>query len=336
MQPPDVLIAGAGIIGLSLALELRRRGANVTVLESAVALGGASTAAAGMLASEDPHNPLALHSLARHSLSLYPGFLAHIEELSGQPIPFQTDTTVQYFPDGGTHALSEHSIDPRQLAPALLSAALAASVRIMDHAPVLSIRGSATGIDARFGNGERMQAGEFVHATGAWSLPGLFDYATVSPRKGQMLRITLPAINVLQEVHRAEHVYVVPRTSGPQAGTALIGATVENAGFNVSTQPASLQRLREAASALGPATAFVADAPLLEAWAGLRPSTPDALPLLGPLGPHEWIATGHFRNGILLAPGTAHLLTGLLAGRPAEVDLTPFDPQRFSRSPPLP
>ena len=144
MAEPDFVIAGAGIIGLALALELDRRGVSVVVLERERALAQASTAAAGMLAVDDPSNPPALHALARLSATLYPAFLDRIAELSGLRVPFQTSSTLQAVSDPlldsdplpdptelvpqlvpGDHRftlLAEHSVDPRQLAGALLTA----------------------------------------------------------------------------------------------------------------------------------------------------------------------------------------------------------------------
>ena len=135
MGPPDFCIAGAGVIGLSLALELHDRGATVTVLEQGTPLAQASTAAAGMLAAADSENPLPLKPLANYSLSLYPAYLARIESLSAMRVPFQTAITLQSARssaalDGaatldllpqlvpGNHRflrLDEHSLDPRSL-----------------------------------------------------------------------------------------------------------------------------------------------------------------------------------------------------------------------------
>lgn len=95
MQHPNVCIAGAGIIGLSLALELHHRGANVTVLERSTPLAEASTAAAGMLPANDPHNPAPLQPLANLSLALYPAYLDRLHNLSGIRIPLQTHKTLQ-------------------------------------------------------------------------------------------------------------------------------------------------------------------------------------------------------------------------------------------------
>ena len=118
MAEPDYVIAGAGIIGLSLALELDRRGAKVVVLERDRAMAQASTAAAGMLAVDDPGNPPALHDLAKLSASLYPAFLDRIAELSGILIPFQTTSTLQSVAAGELEPLLLN--DPRELVPQLI------------------------------------------------------------------------------------------------------------------------------------------------------------------------------------------------------------------------
>jgi glycine oxidase len=105
---------------------------------------------------------------------------------------------------------------------------------------------------------------------------------------------------------------------------------VEDAGFDTAVHQRDLDHLRSLAAKLLPALASGREAPLLEAWAGLRPATPDGLPVLGRIGSSsEFVATGHFRNGILLAPATAVLLADLLEGRPPAVDLSAFSPGRF-------
>jgi glycine oxidase len=318
VSAPDVLIAGAGIIGLSLALELHTRGVRVLVLERDTALAHASTAAAGMLAPHDPHNPAALLPLSELSASLYPAYLDRIMKLSGTPVPFQTDTTIQHLPHGQTTHLAEHSIDPRQLASALLAAVRAAGIELRER--------------YEFHHAGAPSASSVIYATGAWT-PGELCHMPIRPRKGQMLRVKLPpGLRDLKEVHRSDDIYIVPRTLGPHAGTALLGATIEDAGFDTSTHPRDLTQLRSLAAGLLPALADEAAAPQLEAWAGLRPHTPDRLPLLGPIetGSRHFLATGHYRNGILLAPATAVLLADLIEGKQPALDLTPFSPARFS------
>ena len=111
---------------------------------------------------------------------------------------------------------------------------------------------------------------------------------------------------------------------------AIIGATVEDDGFDKTVRPADIAHLRALAAKLFPP---IAEAPELETWAGLRPSTPDSLPLLGPIPGQEnqFLATGHYRNGILLAPATARVMAELIMGEPPSVDLAPFSPLRPRR-----
>jgi glycine oxidase len=324
----DVVVVGGGIVGLSIALELERRGATVTVVERGLAVRQTSIAAAGMLAVDDPHNPLPLLPLSRLSASLYPGFLRQIEQHSGTAVPFQTHGAVQHFPDGRITRLAEHSLDPRQLAPALFAAVRAAGVRLVENTSLQSVTEGADGVSLELSDSNPLAADYVVYATGAWT-------PHVTPRKGQMLRVALPSS--LSEVHRNEHVYVVPRTTGPQAGTALIGATVEDAGFDTTVHAADLSALRNLAVELLPWLADEIQTPVVEAWAGLRPATTDGLPLIGAMdrSRRQFVASGHFRNGILLAPGTALVIADLLEQRTEAVDLAPFDlapfdPQRFS------
>jgi glycine oxidase len=133
-----------------------------------------------------------------------------------------------------------------------------------------------------------------------------------------------PETSVLQHVLRAPEVYIVPRSSGK----ILIGATVEDVGFDKSINAATIRELQNAAAKYVPA---LASAPITQSWAGLRPGTPDDLPILGPTdSPCVFIATGHFRNGILLAPITAQIMADLIQGRPSPFDIGPFSPERFS------
>jgi glycine oxidase len=324
----DVAIAGAGLIGLTLALELHARGASVAVFDVARPMCQTSIAAAGMLAADDPHNPPALHGLSSYSLSLYPAFLDRIATLSGMPVPFQTAKTIQHLDGGTTRLLAENSVDPRQLGSAVLHAARQARIALHQEVEQLDVQEQPDGILARPLHGPHLLARQLVHASGAW-FQG--PPAVVKPRKGQMLRVRIPSTFALREVHRSQSIYIVPRTQGPQAGTALIGATDEDAGFDLRTHPSDLDRLRALAANLLPALASAEDAPQVEAWAGLRPRTSDDLPLLGRL-PHsarQWVATGHYRNGILLAPATAVTLADLLEDKSPAVALHPFSPTRF-------
>jgi glycine oxidase len=347
---PDVCIAGAGIIGLCLALELHHRGVSVTVLDRSTPLAEASTAAAGMLAAADPHNPPKLSPLAELSLQLYPAFLDRIRILSNLEVSFQTHTTIQKdigkpwhlrnaldradldrllpgnaFGKRHFYLLDEKSLDPRQLATALLAAVKATTIDLHPNTPVLSIRSIDNSIEIRTPT-TILRAKQFVDCTGAWSsaLSPLAQIPVV-PKKGQMLSVSLPPTLSLPFVVRTPDIYIVPRTCGPNAGRAIIGATIEDAGFDKTLHPSDIAHLRSLAAELLPP---LADAPQLEAWAGLRPATPDGLPLLGALRPGHFLATGHYRDGILLAPATAHVMAQLLVGEIPSIDLAPFSPTR--------
>jgi glycine oxidase len=130
---------------------------------------------------------------------------------------------------------------------------------------------------------------------------------------------------LLQHVLRGPEVYLVPRS----AGKILIGATVEDVGFDKSVNPLVIDHLVSAAAKYLPA---LASAPVIQSWAGLRPGTPDGLPIIGPTStPRLVAATGHFRNGILLAPVTAQIMADLIQGRSAPLDISAFSPARFSK-----
>lgn len=348
----DVCIAGAGIIGLSLALELHRRGLRVTVLDQSMPLSEASSAAAGMLAAADPHNPPQLRALANLSVELYPAFLEQVQQLSGQSVPFQTHTTLQSIPRSSTEnpltasdlshllpslrqgnhrfiLLDEHSLDPRQLGPALLAAVESTSIDLRSHIARVASEVSGDGVRVTTPS-DSFYAHRFIDCTGSWSAstPGI----EIAPKKGQMFYLSLPAHLPLHFVVRTPEVYVVPRTIGPNSGKVLIGATVEDAGFNKTVHIADIRSLRALASNLLP---IFAESEPIESWAGLRPGTSDDLPLLGqhPDKPNHLFATGHYRNGILLAPATARVMAQLVLGEQPVVDLSAMSPARGKPTP---
>lgn len=353
MSQPDICIAGAGIIGLSLALELHTRGARVSVCDQGDPLAEASTAAAGMLATHDPENPRQLLELSKLSLALYPGYLDRLFQLSGLLVPFHTSTTVQGL---GSHRgksarslpvladetlallspglridgqhfvlLSENSLDPRELAAALLTAVRSTSIDLRTQTPVRLVRSDALSVEVHT-NGETIFAGSFVDCTGAWGFsPSIPASLRVIPRKGQMLAVAMPASLPLHVVIRTPNIYIVPRTADPKRARLIIGATVEDAGFDKTVFREDIAKLRSQAVELLPA---LADTEELEAWAGLRPATRDHLPLIGQLKKNHFVATGHYRNGILLAPATARVMAQLLAGERVSTNLSTFSPFR--------
>jgi len=353
MDQPDICIAGAGIIGLSLALELHSRGVRVSVLDQGEPLAEASTAAAGMLAADDPDNLPELQQLSRLSRSLYPRFLDRLFDLSGIAVPLQTSTTLQEIhPRQSTIArdltllsaetlsillpqlkpgsrqfalLDEHSLDPKELAQALLAAVRAAKIDLRSRTPIRFVRATSQCVEVHTAS-EVLSPSQFVDCTGAWGLtPTPPGHVRTLPRKGQMLSVELPRSLPLHLVVRAHDIYIVPRTTGPTAGRAVIGATVEDAGFDKTVYPTEIARLRARATELLP---DLSDAVEIETWAGLRPGTSDGLPLLGQIAEKRFIAAGHYRNGILLAPATAVVMAQLLSGDMPQVDLSEFSPMR--------
>lgn len=166
-------------------------------------------------------------------------------------------------------------------------------------------------------------AAKVVNCGGAWAgQVGPYPFPA-RPVKGQMLCLAMPKRELIRHVIRSPKAYLIPRSDG----RLLVGATVEEAGFDKRTVPETIQRLHHAAVEL---VLKLRDAKILEDWAGLRPGTPDALPILGATAtPGYYVATGHFRDGILLAPITAEVMAAVIEGRTPEHDLTAFSAARF-------
>jgi glycine oxidase len=339
------VIAGAGIIGLACALELAETGFTVTVVERGLAMQEASWAAAGMLAVDDPENPAALLPLSRLSRALYPEFLGRLSALSGVAVPLRTQRTRQKAHSGGGEffLLNEVSLDPRDLCRALPPAVIAAGVQLREQCATVTVtdgRDGTDGLRVELADGSALNADAFVLACGAWSgqvrLPGAAAAMPIAPRKGQMVEVTMEVTgddSRLDTVIRTPALYLVPRGDG----RIVVGATVEDAGFDREVDAAAGDRLIQAAAELWP--------PILRGrvtarWTGLRPAVMrgvgenglngmDSLPVIGRVTPRVYAATGHFRNGILLAPGTARLIGECLRGEGASVPLEPFAASRF-------
>ena len=343
----DVVIAGGGIIGLSLGLELLERGLSVTVIERQRAMSSASWAAGGMLAARDPQNPPALMPLALRSEELYPDYLARIERLSGRRVPMRTQWAMQHLAQprpgaklvGATELkefapglrpgdqvfewLAEGSVDPNDLREALPAAFATAGGVLLEHTEVQRIEADGA-VRVRTSSGH-LCAADFVNCCGAWAgnaVEGL-ERLPVEPVKGQMANLVC-APERLRCVVRAPDVYLIPRGDG----RLTVGATIERVGFDEHVIESTVRNLAAAASRLLPE----ADAPVgMEMWAGLRPGTPDGLPLLGAGEKHHcWHAAGHYRDGILLAPATARVMAQTIAGERPDVALNAYSPTRFA------
>ena len=329
----DAAIVGGGIVGLACALEARRRGLSVCVLERGEAGSGATHAAAGVLAA-DRETP-SFTALARRSAELWPSFAAELgdvgytrcgslalsfdgtrPELEGDWLDGRACRALEpgIADDclGGVLIAADAQVDPRRAVHAL--AALAGDA-LRTNADVVNVGPQ----HVELADGTRLAADRIVLAAGAWTARRLARRLPVRPVKGQTLRLRgrLPATRII----RSEHVYVVPRANGE----TVVGATVEEAGFDTTPSEEATELLLRQAIRAVPA---VAELELVETAASLRPGTPDDGPLIG-----EWegflVATGHFRNGILLAPITADAVAAALAGEEPPPETLPFDPNRF-------
>jgi glycine oxidase len=370
-ESADVVVVGAGAIGLALSRALALRGVDVVVVERGEAAARATSAlgaAAGMInpqahAGIEPPPMRELGLLSRH---LYPEWIEAIEEASGlsceydargglvvvrteeeevavdraldwqraRALPFEvlsSEEAVAREPSLTPETRAafafplESQVAPARLGRALAFAARAAGVRLLTQTPVTRVlveNGRAAGVEI---GSRRLLADAVVNAAGAWSaqLSGA-PSPPVEPVRGQLVSVDASAdADRLRRFVTSGDVYVVPRRDG----SLVIGSTVEHAGFDARPTAGGVASLLTRAAALVPA---VARYPLLEAWAGLRPGSPDGIPILGETAlPGYWMATGHFKNGILLAPASAALLADVLTGLEPALPLAPFSPARF-------
>jgi glycine oxidase ThiO len=351
-----ILVLGGGAIGLATAIELAQQGAAVTVLNHHPK-SAALFAAAGMLApqAERIENP-EFQALCLQSRDLYPEWVRRIEKLSGAqsgywpcgilaprytPLsPTDSDvpsqnwldcSTIQVFAPfltssvaGGWFYQNDAQVNNRQLGAALNLAAPTVGVTV--HHDVT--------INALVTQGDRIQkvktqqgdwvADHYLLTTGAWT--GMLEDIPVVPRKGQMLSVT-PMDGTeslgLKHVLFGEEIYIVPR----QTGEIIIGATTENVGFTPGNTVGGIQALLNAATRLVPK---LSQYEIHQQWWGYRPTTPDELPILGQ---SPWdnlsIASGHYRNGILLTPITAQLMSQHILQSNVDQILEPYHWSRF-------
>ncbi len=369
MKTCDVLIAGGGIIGGAIAFELAGRGLRVILCDSQTPGREASWAAAGMLSPPpDSMDAIPLVPLARASLARYPEFIAAVEQASGRPAYYRSVGAIEAFFSGDAQrelstmialhrglglnteplpldeafalepALNreaaacaiftfEACVDNRAMTAAVLAAAAARGVEIRTNAPVEELLCAANRCTGAVAGGERIDAGHTVVAAGCFSgrIAGAARYAPVRPARGQMVALRSERMEI-GHVIRSAKAYIVPRGGGK----FVAGSTIENVGFEKRVTPAGIRRILDAALEIAPG---LADAEIVETWSGLRPDTPDHLPILGPTDTEGlWIATGHYRNGILLTPITAKLLADWITGTPTALDTEAFSPMRFANS----
>jgi glycine oxidase len=369
MKKFDVAVAGGGLIGGSIALELARAGLRVAVFDQGEPGREASWAGAGIL-SPAPESPatIPLVPLGKASMALYPEFVAQVEEISGQSVGYRPKGTLDALfaadavrelstliamhhglglkaeplrpddarelepalsPDVQAAALrpDEASVDNRALTQAVLHAARKSGVEIFPgHAARAIWREGNTCAGLEFQD-EKVSAKWTIIAAGCFSssIEGMKSYVSVRPAKGQMIALRAHGLQI-DRVLWSEKIYLVPRNDG----RILAGATVEYVGFEKQVTAGGLERILSAAIELAPE---LAHAKVEETWAGLRPDSPDHLPILGPTDfDGLLIATGHFRSGILLTPITARLIREWVTEQRVSVDWERCSPLRFAQT----
>jgi glycine oxidase len=355
MPSCDVVIVGAGAIGVATAWRCAQRGLSVTVVDPDPRRGAWYTAA-GMLApttelhfTETPLLELNLDSLAR-----FPGFVAELEAETGREVDYRPSGAIavawdgadlaalhdlQLFAQGldvdarlltgaelrqlepslaaglpgGLLAPGDHQVDPRLLHAALAAAGTARGVRFVAATAAVDVDGDRLR-GVTLSDGTALSAGTVVLAAGSWSwqVEGVprDALAPVRPVKGQTLRLTAPRDLQLRHIVRASvrgsAVYVVPRPDG----RLVVGASVEEAGFDLRPRAGAVYELLRDAQSIVPE---LSEAVFDEVCTGLRPGSPDNAPIVGETGiPGLLHATGHYRNGILLSPLTADGIAGLI------------------------
>lgn len=362
----DIAVAGGGLIGGSIALELARAGLRVAVFDRQNPGQEASWAGAGIL-SPAPESAamVSLVPLGKASMAIYPEFVGMVEEISGQSAGYRPKGTLQalFSRDAlvelstiialhhglGLKAEPLRAEDARELEPSLsedLEAAVLrpdeASVdnRAMTQAVLEAARRS--GVQFFPGRGaeaiwcedgrclglhlknEKIEAEWTVISAGCFSagIEGVAAYAPVRPAKGQMVALRADDLKI-ERVLWSENIYLVPRNDR----RILAGSTVEYSGFEKGLTAGGLEKILAGAIELSP---DLAAARVEETWAGLRPDSPDHLPILGPTDIDGLlIATGHFRGGILLTPITAWLVREWVTQQSVSVDWDRFSPLRF-------
>ena len=364
MRTADVVIVGGGLIGLAVAAEVSARGASVLLIGE-TRFGEASPAGAGMLAPGAESDELGSAAVRRFAVAgrdLYPAYLAALREETGIDVPFDRNGILELVDNGEIppHPPASEWVDARALRalePALrdFSGAVlhpddgsvdnlvlftAMQHRVGARGGIAVVRSAARSLNVTaarprviLDDGDVMEGGSLVIAAGAWAgtLEGLPRPLPVRPVRGQLLMLEgAPTRHVIY----GGGGYLVPRRASDTSSAlerTVIGATMEEAGFDSETTHDGLTSLTAIAHRVS--TDF-AGAHLLSHWAGLRPMTPDHLPILGrdPEFPQLLYACGHGRNGILLAPITGESIGALAVGAQTSHDLSPFAIERFAET----
>ncbi len=362
-----VVIVGGGVMGCAAAFELSRCGLAVTVLERAVPGAEASSAAAGILGAQvEAHHPGPLTELGLLSLELYPALIEDLEQASGVSVGYRRAGVLKVAYDGpelarlakerswqtrrglrlarlspkalaarepalstelagGLWFERDATLDPRALLSALRIAAEKAGASFRSGSFVKRIAERDERVQGvELDDGSLVEASHVVLAAGSWSSlvsPRSVGAPRVVPARGQIVELRT-SVPLLDSIVFGPDCYVVPRADG----RVLIGSTLEFVGFRREVTAGAVARLLAAAIRLVPG---LAQAELSGFWSSFRPYTDDELPLLGPsrIAGLVWMS-GHYRNGILLAPISAKIVACSVTGKKPPLDLAPFSPDR--------
>ena len=348
-------------MGLSSATAIARRGLRVLIAGESRS-GEASRAAAGMLAPSVEKSSGPAHKFACAARDFYPAYLDDLADLTGIHVALNRMGILQVaLSDRGVKGLKKTAGDTAQwidqpklaaLEPALghargalfnpddgavdnvaLMSALEAAADRSDHVELMDdaamrVVSHRDSVSVTFAGGQIIEAAYVVLAPGAWGgqIEGAPLLDAVRPSRGQLVSYAPIGLNHVVYGPRG---YLVPRTAGTLPASTIAGSTMENVGFVSETTPEGLARVASAAAEIAPVLSGVEPS---TAWAGLRPVTPDMLPLLGadPSKPRMIYACGHSRNGILMAPLTGETVAALVTGEEPLHDLSQFHPARFS------
>jgi glycine oxidase len=342
----SVIVVGAGVSGLSMALALLRRGHGVTLLDRAEVGTESSWAGGGILSPLLPWDYSgAVSMLALRSMATYADWVANIEAQSGCVAEYwrcgmrvidatRPDAALAWCEAHGLRAQLQRTKtdadiwlpDIAQVRNPRLVAALREAVArlggsIHTHRAVEMATTQAGRMMAVHTLQGSFSADRFVLATGAWAgmtMPGMAGVPNVRPIRGQMLLFKLEP-GTLDTILYRNGLYLIPRRDGH----VLVGSTLEDAGFDKSTDAATHQRLHAEAAALLPKLGSMQP---IRHWAGLRPGSPDNIPVIDrhPDFDNVFINAGHYRYGVTLAPASAELLVDVMEGKPPAIDPAPY------------
>ena len=368
-ETADIVIVGGGLIGASVAFRLAQAGRKVAVVDRGEPGREASSAAAGMLAAQvGMEKTDALSELCLASRKVFPEFVREVEDASGTEIEYcrrgmlevardeqelndlerkftlqktlglrveklsageirEKSAGVDPAVQGGLFFAEDHWLDNEALSLAVLRAARKVGVKFFPQTEIQKAELRGGSLKEIRSATHRFSGNQFILAAGCWSgkLAKSFElHLPVSPSRGQMMEFQTD--RKIEHTIWGGHYYVVPR----DGGRLLVGTTIEDAGFDKSVTAAGLEEILSGVIRFAP---WLGECRFRRAWAGLRPDTADHWPIFG-IGEisNLFFATGHFRNGILLAPLTARLISELVLNGSVSYPMDAFSPNRFSRN----